>query len=110
MVLGYDAVYKKATVAAEKDDVTFANGATVDTLNHQRVSGPHRGEHAPSRDPQTQFARRAQNFARQVAFQRVHRIECRIHERLYETLLCWQLIDVGLILPHESAEVTNTCS
>jgi len=79
--LGLDAVNKKASITAEQDHVSLHNRIALDTINDKRVSRHDRGQHAPSRNSQAQFPRRAQDFTCKLAFQGVCRIERRIHGR-----------------------------
>src|SRR5450631_2392136 len=107
---GYDAVSKKAAVAAEQDDVSGRNGVAAHALNYERVSRPDRGQHAPSGDAQAQSPGRAQHFPRQFTLEGVGFVPC--WWRQSHDALVWpmQPDEVGSIFPHESAVVTNTCS
>jgi hypothetical protein len=69
--LGYDAVNKEAAISDEEDNVAFGDVVAGDVINHERVPGHHRGQHAPARDAQAQRAGGPQYPARQFALQRV---------------------------------------
>lgn len=107
---GHDAVGEESAVAAEEHDVAFAGRAGIDVLDHERISRPDGGQHAPAHDPQPQGPRRAQNLGRQFALDDMCIAE-RLRRRIHEAFgLPMQFDDMLPTFPHDRAVVTNTCS
>ena len=105
-----DAMSTEPAVTPDENHVADAHLIGLDSLDHQRFPGPDRRQHAPARRGKTKRAEQAQNVRRHFA---PHCASIR-HRTLGQTheaeRFCWQLICVGLTLPHVSAEVTKTCS
>jgi hypothetical protein len=107
---GYDAVSKKAPVAAEQNDVSCENGIARYALNHKRIAGPDGGQHAPSCNSQTQTAGGAQYFSGQLTSESMS-ISQGLIRKLHDTFeLLAHDREVFPTFPHERAVVTNTFS
>src|ERR1700677_3793765 len=99
-------------VASHEHHITNVDLIWRDAVHYQRVSRPQRWKHTPASCGETERTERAQNFGCQFALQRGGRIRLRAwvllpHEFLVEPK---QPLCVEVTLPHESAEVTKTCS
>ena len=53
--------------AANEHDIAFSQGSGIDPLYHKRISGPNRGQHAPSTDLKAQSPIRAEHFSGKFA-------------------------------------------
>ncbi len=108
--LGYDAMNKKAAIADEQDNVAFGDGVAGDVLNHERVPGHHRGQHAPARDAQAQSLPDERNTSPASSHFSALASPNDWGRKLHDLPLPVQEPCVGLILPHDRAVVTNTFS
>src|SRR5580693_1923002 len=98
-------------IAPNQHHVSNTDLIRVSALNHQRIPGPDRWQHAPARRPKTKIAKRTQNFARQIALHcgsSIGRDDVGVtHDSFVGCNAHWPSVPV---LPHVSAEVTKTCS
>ncbi|HTW59279.1 MAG TPA: hypothetical protein VMD99_14200 [Terriglobales bacterium] len=94
---------------AKQNNVSFGDINTVSTLDYESIAGPDCGQHTQASGAHAQAAAATQYFGRHFAFKStpVEGQRRRIHDAL---VFPAQLACVILIFPHESAEVTNTCS
>jgi hypothetical protein len=114
-MFGDNAMNGEAVVAGAQHNVAFGYRPGLGTLDHQRVAGADRGQHAPAGDAEAQSTGHAQRLRRQIALEGMSfagicgvRVCCETaHDTRGEIL---QLSDVPLILPHVSALVTKTFS
>ena len=106
--LRHYAVGNQAATIAEYHDRTVDDIVTAHLLDHERISRPNGVQHAPPRDAQAQSAGRAQNFARHFALSGVLAQWVRVRQEAFRLLE--HPCETGLVFPHESADVTNTCS
>jgi hypothetical protein len=103
-------VGEEAAVATKQNDVALGYILAFGAVNHQQVARPNRGQHAPARDLQAQGSRRAQNFTSELALDGVLIPESLCRNNHDALPIGAQAPSVGLILVHERAVVTNTCS
>jgi hypothetical protein len=103
-------VGEKAAVATKQNNVALGYILAFGAVNHQQVARPNCRQHTPPRYLQPQLSGRAQNFARQFTFNRMLLTET-LRGNTHDALPTGaQLPCVGLILVHERAVVTKTCS
>jgi hypothetical protein len=103
-------VGEEAAVATKQNNVALGYILVFGAVNHQQVAGPNCRQHTPPSYLQPQLSGRAQNLARQFTFDGVLIPETlwgNTHDALPTGA---QLPCVGLILVHERAVVTKTCS
>jgi hypothetical protein len=98
-------------VAPHHHDIADPDLVRANALDHQRVPWPNRRQHAPARRRETNRPEAAQNLARKLAFHGapvIRHADLRLPHDAEE----WTAhpLWVVVILPQESAEVTNTCS
>jgi hypothetical protein len=102
---------KEPSFASIQNDIARREFAEKASFDDEDITRPHGREHALPGDLQTQSAEAPQNLSGKFALQRVFSAVragiCVPHETF---LLCMQLPCVPWILPHESAEVSNTRS
>jgi hypothetical protein len=95
------------------DQHNFSNLHLIraNALNHQRIPGPDSRKHAPTRRRKTKFSEGPQNLAGKIAFHSRRGFTRAAVNRTHDTFrFNAQPLCDGLILPHDSAEVTKTCS
>jgi hypothetical protein len=102
---------EQPAIPVKQHDIALANVLTARALNHYGVAGENRWQHAPSCHPETQPSRRAQHVARQLTFQGVQIgpkrwLDWHHDADWFKLHPLWVLV----ILPHDKAVVTKTCS
>jgi hypothetical protein len=100
----------KPALARHKDNISDLKLIPVNPLHHKRFPRPDGREHAPARRSKTKFAERTQNLHRKIALHSVGSSNRGSVGLLHDFVFTWQAPCVGSILPHPSADVTNTCS
>jgi len=103
-------MHEEAPIANEQYDLAFGNCVRLCLLHHQNVAGPNRRQHAPTCHLQPESAGGAQRVGRQFALEAVRSVRSCSGCHHEDLVLSPQPLWVTVILPQESAVVTNTCS
>jgi hypothetical protein len=105
------AVSDQLPVASEENDISRSDLPHFAPLNEKNVARPYGGKHTQAGDFQSQSAERTQNLRSKFALHRVLEFP-QINGRLVHDSFRFIMhpLCVAWTFPHDSAEVTKTCS